>query len=282
MRIEVNGVRLFFDIEGAKFVPDGNTMREKPTLLLLHGGPGSDHSGFKPAFSQFADICQVVYLDHRANGRSDDGSMSDWNLAQWGDDVRAFCEALELEKPIVMGQSFGGFVAQSYATRHPDHPGKLIISSSSPTQRIDRILEVFSRLAGPKAVEAARDFWMNGATEESLPRYQAEAMAHYSRTPQDPDGRSRAVRKSQVLFHFSGPDSEQHRYNFLPDLHRIKCPTLILGGEDDPVCPIQDQEDIVAAMNPELVQFERFPSCGHGAYRDDPRVYSVIREFILT
>ena len=51
MYVTVNGVRLFFDVEGAKFVPDGKTMREKPTLLLLHGGPGFDHSGFKPAFS---------------------------------------------------------------------------------------------------------------------------------------------------------------------------------------------------------------------------------------
>lgn len=40
MRIEVNGIRLFFDVEGAKLVPDGPVMREKPTLILLHGGPG--------------------------------------------------------------------------------------------------------------------------------------------------------------------------------------------------------------------------------------------------
>jgi hypothetical protein len=35
MRVEVNGVRLFFDVEGARLVPDGPVMREKPTLLLL-------------------------------------------------------------------------------------------------------------------------------------------------------------------------------------------------------------------------------------------------------
>ena len=43
-------VRLFVDIEGAGLVPDGATMRAQPTLVLLHGGPGYDHSGFKPAF----------------------------------------------------------------------------------------------------------------------------------------------------------------------------------------------------------------------------------------
>ena len=50
MHVLVNGVRLFFDIEGAKLVPDGPVMREKPTLLLLHGGPGFDHSIYKPAY----------------------------------------------------------------------------------------------------------------------------------------------------------------------------------------------------------------------------------------
>jgi len=40
MHITVNHTQLFFDVEGAKLVPEGSTMREKPTLLLLHGGPG--------------------------------------------------------------------------------------------------------------------------------------------------------------------------------------------------------------------------------------------------
>jgi pimeloyl-ACP methyl ester carboxylesterase len=92
MRVLVNGVRLFFDVQGAGLVPDGPTMREKPTLLLLHGGPGFDHSVYKPAYSALADVAQVIYLDHRGNGRSDAGPKDAWTLAQWGDDVRAFCD----------------------------------------------------------------------------------------------------------------------------------------------------------------------------------------------
>ena len=122
MHVSVNGVRLFFDVEGTKFVPDGPVMREKPTLLLLHGGPGADHSIYRPAYSALSDIAQIVYLDHRGNGRSEDGPQERWTLAQWGDDVRAFCEALGIVDPIVLGASFGGMVAMSYATRHPAHP----------------------------------------------------------------------------------------------------------------------------------------------------------------
>ena len=40
MRIEVNGARLFFDVEGLKLVSDGATMREQSTLILIHGAPG--------------------------------------------------------------------------------------------------------------------------------------------------------------------------------------------------------------------------------------------------
>src|SRR5258708_6332539 len=127
MRVQVGDVRLFFDVEGTKLRPDGPGMREVPTLLLLHGGPGSDHSPYKPAFAALTDVIQVVYLDHRGAGRSDRGSPERWNLAQWADDVKAFCDVLEIQNPIVLGISFGGFVAMAYATRYPDHPGKLIL-----------------------------------------------------------------------------------------------------------------------------------------------------------
>jgi len=70
------GVRLFVDIDGAALVPDGAALRAKPTLILLHGGPGHDHSGFKPLFSQLADIAQVGYVDHRGHGHSAGSSLA--------------------------------------------------------------------------------------------------------------------------------------------------------------------------------------------------------------
>ena len=133
MRVLVNGVRLYFDVEGAALVPDGPAMRQKPTVLLLHGGPGFDHTSYKPAYSALTDIAQLVYLDHRGNGRSEDGPQELWTLSQWGDDVKAFCDIVGIVDPIVLGVSFGGFVAMSYATRHPEHPAKLILLSTSPT-----------------------------------------------------------------------------------------------------------------------------------------------------
>src|SRR3954449_5412275 len=158
MHVLVNGVRLFFDVEGAGLVPDGAAMRERPTLLMLHGGPGADHSIYRPDYSSLAEIAQVIYFDHRGNGRSDDGPREAWSLAQWGDDVRAFCEALGIVKPIVLGASFGGMVALAYATRNPTHPAKLILIStaaSGDSQRKRRVA-LFERFGGVETGPLAR------------------------------------------------------------------------------------------------------------------------------
>src|SRR3954471_23368876 len=158
MFISVNGVRLFFDVEGAKLVPDGPVMREKPVLLMLHGGPGADHSIYRPAYSALADVAEIVYLDQRGNGRSEDGPREGWNLAQWGDDVHAFCETLGIANPIVLGASFGGMVALAYATRHPDHPSRLILLSTEAAggTYLERRVELFERFGGPEVGAAAR------------------------------------------------------------------------------------------------------------------------------
>jgi pimeloyl-ACP methyl ester carboxylesterase len=44
MLVSVGDVRLFVDVDGAKLVPDGKSMRERPTIVMVHGGPGADHT----------------------------------------------------------------------------------------------------------------------------------------------------------------------------------------------------------------------------------------------
>jgi proline iminopeptidase len=286
MHVSVNGVRLFFDVEGAKFVPDGPVMREKPTLLMLHGGPGADHSIYRPAHTALSDIAQIIYLDHRGNGRSEDGPRERWNLAQWGDDVRAFCEALGITDPIVLGASFGGMVALAYAISHPAHPSKLILISTaaSGAEHFNRRIELFTRFGGPEVGALARRHFLEdkGHTgQTSLDAWRRLAIPHYFRRPRDPDMARRAVNRSDVLLWFTRPGGESHSYNLFPDLHRIQCPTLVLGGEDDPMHPIESQADIAAALPPHLVQFERFADCGHAVMPDAPeRTTAVIRDFI--
>jgi pimeloyl-ACP methyl ester carboxylesterase len=286
MHALVNGVRLFFDVEGTKLVPDGPAMREKPTLLLLHGGPGFDHSIYRPSYSALSDIAQIIYLDHRGNGRSEDGPSEGWNLAQWGDDVRVFCDVLGIASPIVLGASFGGMVALAYATRHPAHPSKLVLISTEAagdTHR-DRRVELFERFGGREvgALARRRFLELQGHPDQvSVDAWRRLAIPLYTRIPRDPDMARRAINRPEVLHWFTRPGGESHTFNMFPDLHRIRCPTLVLGGEDDPMLPIECQADIAAALPAHLVQFERFADCRHAVVPDAPeRAMAVIRGFI--
>jgi pimeloyl-ACP methyl ester carboxylesterase len=288
MHVSVNGVRLFFDVEGAKLVPDGPIMREKPVLLMLHGGPGADHSIYRPAYSALADIAQIVHLDHRGNGRSEDGPRESWNLAQWGDDVRAFCDALGIVDPIVLGASFGGMVALAYATRHPAHPSKLVLISTEAAggSYRERRVALFERFGGPEVGALARRRFLQPEAplgQEAREAWRRLAMPVYTRIPRDPDMARRAINRPEVALHwFAKPGGESDTFNMFPELDRIQCPTLVIGGEDDPMHPIESQADITAALPPSLVQFERFADCGHGVVPDAPeRAMALLREFIL-
>jgi len=272
------GARLFVDVEGPGLVPDGPSMREKPTLILLHGGPGYDHSGFKPLFSRLADLAQIVYVDHRGHGRSDRRPREEWTLDTFADDVVRLCDALGIVKPIVLGQSFGGFVAQRYIARHPAHPRKVILSSTSHHMGLDRKLAMFERLGGLEARAVAEAFW-TAPNADTWATYNRVCMCLYNTTPQDGQGRQRIVFNTEILFASAG--GEQRTMDLRPGLAKTQCPVLVMAGDADPVTPIEDAQEIVAALPPQWVQFERFANVGHGPWRDDPeRAFAVLRRFI--
>lgn len=282
MRVDIGGgVRLFFDVEGSKLTAQGHVMVEHPTLLLLHGGPGFDHSLFKPWWSAFADTHQVIYLDQRGHGRSDQrNDPSGWNLDMWADDVVRFCDALEIERPVVVGNSFGGAVAMHYAARHPNHPGKLVLSSATGKPDAQARDDAFERLGGPEAAAIARRFFdedPDGARDD----YTRVCLPLYNQRPgADPTGSlDRTVRNPAVGTHYAM--GERKTMNLLGGLSNIRCPTLLLAGELDPVCPVAYQEALLEHLPRHLVRFELMADCGHGTYRDQPeRTMAVLREFL--
>ncbi len=282
MRITVNDTRLFFDVVGSGLEPAGRTMRKKPTLILLHGGPGADHSIYRPVFDQLSDIVQVVYLDHRGQGRSDPSSPEHWTLAQWADDLRSFCDALEIEAPVVFGHSFGGMVALAYAARHPRHPGKLVLSGTYARQDLAQIAQRFEDVGGDAARDAAEKFWTTPSAETQR-TYDRAAVRYYMRRP--PEGTDlesvfRMIERPEVGHHFAA--DEMQRFDLRPYLGRITCPTLVLGGDLDPVCPIEGLEEIANGIPDDLVRFERFSQCSHIFWEDaHDALFRVLREFLL-
>lgn len=280
MRIEIEpGVRLYVDVEGPGLVPDGDTLREKPTLVLLHGGPGFDHLAFKPTFSRLADIAQVVYYDHRSHGRSDRRPSAEWTLDTWADDVVRLCDALGVDRPIVLGQSFGGFVAQRYIARHPGHAAKVILSSTAGSMAMPRKLAMFEQLGGVEARRVAERFWAD-PDEANTEVYQRVCKPLYNP--------SLVGRVDAGPWRFTAPEilrafirGEQQQMNLLPGLARAQCPVLVMAGELDPVCPLEDARDIAAALPAQWRRFKSFPGIGHGAWREQPdAALAVLREFI--
>ena len=274
------GVRLFVDVAGPGFVPDGPLLRERPTLLLLHGGPGYDHSGFKPAFSRLADIAQIVYYDHRGHGRSDRRPAEEWTLDTFADDVVRLCDALGIVRPIVLGQSFGGFVAQRYIARHPGHPAKVILSSTSPRMNLERKLAMFERFGGAAARHAAEAFW-TAPNEATWAHYNVVCKPHYNQLAAANDDAHRRIVFNEAIL-FASASGEQRTMNLLPGLAEARCPVLVMAGELDPVCPLQDSLDIAAALPAEHVRLATFARSGHGAWRDEPdAAFALLHEFIL-
>src|SRR6266851_10372285 len=137
---------------------------------------------------------------------------------------------------------------------------------------------VFERLGGPRARAAAMAFWTD-PNEASLASYEALCIPLYTRATPPAGFYERAVRNPAMRLVFF--EHELRGLELLRRLDRIKCPTLIVAGEDDPITPVADMEDIVAAMRPYLVRFERFANAGHVVYRDRPGAFfRVLRDFI--
>ena len=286
MHVSVNGVRLFFDVEGAKLVPDGPAMREKPTLLLLHGGPGFDHSIYRPAYSALADIAQIIYLDHRGNGRSEDGPRESWNLAQWGDDVRAFCDALGIVDPIVLGASFGGMVALAYATRHPAHPSKLVLISTEATGGSYRgaAWRCSNALAARRSARwrAAGSWNRHPPDQASLDAWRRLACRSTRALPAIQI--SNAVRSAgpRCCNGLRRPGGESGPFDLFPDLGRIHCPTLFSAEKTILFIRSKARRILPRRCPAHLVQFERFADCRHAVIPDAPeRAMVVIRDFII-
>jgi pimeloyl-ACP methyl ester carboxylesterase len=280
MRIEIDRGRLFFDVVGAKLVPDGVRMIERPTVIALHGGPGGDHSYLKYELAPLADVAQLVFPDMRSTGRSDPTSSEQWTVDRWADDVRALCGALEIEKPIVLGHSYGGYVAIAYASRYHDHPGKLILYGAEARLHAAESLETFRRLGGALAYRAAKSFFDVPNLKTGL-AFTKHCLPLYTRKPEDPNKQMRMLANGEMTMHLL--QSELRTIDLTPRMGLIRCPTLILSGEDDPACPVEGAMEMASLLPAQLVRFERISNAGHSVLNDQPELaVRILRDFIAS
>jgi pimeloyl-ACP methyl ester carboxylesterase len=276
MHIDVNGVRMWFDVDGPMLVPTATGIRERPTVLLVHGGPGVyDHSYFKPDFSVLAAHAQVVYLDLRDHGRSTWRDASDWSLEACADDIRAFCATVGIERPIVLGHSMGAPIVLLYGARHPGHAAGLVVQSGFARWDTPRLVEGFRRVAGDEVAElAGRGFSDDSVSEEEWGR----VFAAFG--PKLPAKDREAHTPKNLELNVQGMELIR-RLDILDQLTLVDCPTLVAVGELDPVTPVPAAKEIVAALPEGIGQLEVVDAAGHFTWMDAPdRYWPMLVEFV--
>jgi proline iminopeptidase len=268
MQVDVNGVRLWFDVDGLGLVWDGTEHRRRPTVVLVHGGPGSfDHSYFTPDFGRLAEVAQVVYLDLRGHGRSTWDDPDTWTFEQCADDLRAFCDALGIDRPVVLGHSMGAPIVLLYAARHPGHACGIVVQSGFARWDPDRLAASFARFAGDEVGELARRAYAGEElSDEDGDRVYAAFGTHV------PDEAQRAASPQNLALNPRGMDVVR-RTDILDRLGAVMSPTLVCVGERDPVTPVGASEEIVAALPAGRGRLEVIRGAGHFTWLDAPEAY---------
>lgn len=272
MKAKIRDTEIYFDIEGSGLVPDGSQMREKPVAFLIHGGPGADHTGFKPTFSPLSRKMQLVYFDHRGQGRSARGAKETYTLDNNVEDMEALRQYLGLDRIVVIGASYGGMVALTYASRYPAQVSHLIAIVTVPDFRfLERAKEILAERGTEAQKAIAQHLWEGTfASEEQLKDYFRIMRPLYSikADPDAPPPRSweRAIVSPDAINIAFG--QFLRTYDVRDQLPNITAPTLVIGARHDWICPPEFSEDIARLIpNSDLRIFEH---SGHAIRADEP------------
>lgn len=229
-------------------------------IVILHGGLGLDHTYLTPYFDALTDTFEVTYYDHRGNGRSakpDDYSTLNFDV--FTADADAVRQHVGHEKVIVVGHSYGGFIAQKYAIAYPDSLLGLVLIDTTP---------VLDYQPTP-----------SGGTDEQLAAFGA---AFTRPMNDDADWQTVWTTLVQMYFHNydaaigNALDATTHysaaawnqanallgEYNTLDDLGSITVPTLLMVGEQDFITPPNHGAERMHSLIPNS-QIEIFSDSGH-------------------
>ncbi len=119
-RINIGDCELYVEEEG-----------EGMPIVVLHGGPGGTHHGFHPHFSEAAKFARMIYYDQRGCGLSDYKPGEGYTVAQAVEDLDKLRQSLNIDKWVVLGWSYGGYLAQRYMMKYPEYTAGLVLTTAS-------------------------------------------------------------------------------------------------------------------------------------------------------
>lgn len=264
-----------------------------PRLLVLHGGPGAHHDYLLPQMLELTRLAggrELILYDQRGGGKSKTDAREPITWRTQVGDVAAVIREFGLDRPVLVGYSWGGLLAMLYASEAArdaslPRPRALVLVDPAPISRRHR--ETFER-----------EFARRGSSEK-VQRLRAELAASGLRES-DPDAYRQRTFELSVSGYFHDPDDavdltpfrvssrvQQSVWDSLGDfdlaadgtLARIDRPTLIVHGRQDPI-PLASSQEAAQIMRAELVPIEE---CGHVPYVEQPEaLFSAIDAFLRT
>lgn len=266
----MNGVRLVYDEAGSG-----------TAFVTLHGGPGmGSRKGDWATFGPLTDSYRLISYDQRGNGESEE--REPYSHEQFVADLEALRQALGLGKFILLGGSYGGYIALEYALRHADNLHALILRDTAANNRykdtsIERALSSglpmdqgrLERLFAGR-VESDEDF------SESFAMIQPLYNVDY-----DPDEGKK--RLDAIPFRYKTHNwafsRNQPTFDITEKLRAVQTPTLVTVGRHDWITPLEASEELASVLpNSELVVFEH---SGHSPQLEEQERYlAVVRDFL--
>jgi proline iminopeptidase len=252
---QVRGVNIF-----ERRIGDG------PAAVVLHGGPGASHDYLLPGFDALARGRELIYYDQRGGGQSPVQREVPVGWKEQVADLEDLRGQWGLERITVIGYSWGGLLAQLYATEFPDRIARLALVSPAPAWREMRL--EFERRFNQRNLasdlqQQRSDLRASGLREENPAEY-AQRMFELSVAPYfyDPH-RARELRPFRVTGHTQQEVwSSLGDYDLRPALAGLDIPGIILQGEDD-LIPLESTGAVARFLEAEL---HLLPRCGHVPY----------------
>jgi len=239
---------------------------------------------------------EFIYYDQLGCGNSDNPKdTSLWDLPRFVEEVEQVRTALHLDKNnfYLLGHSWGGVLAMEYAIRYPDRVSHLLLMNTAPASRADYLLLLrelpqkrgHGDIEKMKALAASAEY-AEGDLEADAEYYrihfratlrqseQIERVVRSLRLSLTPEGILKSRRIEARLYDETWLLED---YNLLPQLERLRIPTLIIHGDHDHI-PGECAAHIAQAISgSRLVVLE---DCGHFSYLERPEeVRQEITEF---
>src|ERR1700756_610421 len=211
--VRTGGSRMI-DIGGGNHVWTKKVGNGPIQVLLLHGGPGADHSYFE-CFEDFLpqNGIEFYYYDQLDSTNSDKpGDPRLWTIQRFRDEVEAVRKGLGLEEFYLYGQSWGGILAIEYALAYPQHLKGLIISNMAASARsYEKHVQALSAALPEEVIKILDKYEKSGdydAQEYQKVVFEQMYMRHVCRLNPWPEPATRTLRhlNEKIYTYIQGPN----------------------------------------------------------------------------